>query len=120
MSTEHTPSPPDSDFGCPPGRGRTPSLATRPRIKPSYTSRPPALLQLVRIAGLLTVTAFAGNAAAQSMFHQKIPIKIPQGVHGMQPNLALEYDPNAGNGIVGVGWQLTGLSTITRVNYGKA
>ncbi len=112
MSTEHTPSPPDSDFG-------EHSRSWRPGIKPSYTSHPPAFFRLINIVGLLAVTAFAGNAAAQSMFHQKIPIKIPQGVHGMQPDLALEYDPNAGNGIVGVGWQLTGLSTITRVNYGN-
>jgi hypothetical protein len=76
-------------------------------------------LRLLRIAGLLAVTAFAGNAAAQSMFRQKIPIQIPQGTHGLQPELALEYDPNLKNGIVGVGWHLTGLSVVTRVNFGN-
>jgi hypothetical protein len=80
---------------------------------------PRAFLRLLRIVGLLALTAFAGNAAAQSMFRQKIPIKIPQGTHGLQPELALEYDPNLGNGIVGVGWQLTGLSVVTRVNFGN-
>ena len=80
---------------------------------------PPPIFRLLRVAGLLTVAAFAGKAAAQSMFHQKIPIKIPQGTHGMQPELALEYDPGLGNGIVGVGWQLTGLSLVTRVNFGN-
>jgi RHS repeat-associated protein len=90
-------------------------------MKSFHTSPPPGapFLRLLRIAGLLAVTAFAGNAAAQSMFRQKIPIQIPQGTHGLQPELALEYDPNLKNGIVGVGWHLTGLSVVTRVNFGN-
>jgi Salmonella virulence plasmid 65kDa B protein/FG-GAP-like repeat len=44
----------------------------------------------------------------------RIPIEVPPGRLGMQPDLSLAYSSRNGNGIAGVGWSVTGLSTIYR------
>ncbi|MCP4304379.1 MAG: hypothetical protein GY788_05775, partial [bacterium] len=43
-----------------------------------------------------------------------VPISVPTGTTGVQPGLTLQYNSRGGNGPVGMGWSIGGLSFITR------
>ncbi len=61
-----------------------------------------------------TAGSFAVSSSGAATY--TIPIWVPSGPKGLQPNIALVYSSHAGNGDVGVGWNLAGLSAITRCN----
>ena len=56
------------------------------------------------------------NVSSSGATNYNIPVIVPPGSHGMQPGLGISYSSKAGNGILGYGWQLSGLSKITRVS----
>ena len=43
-----------------------------------------------------------------------IPFNMPPGVNGLVPGLGVSYNSNAGNGLLGWGWDLSGIMTISR------
>ncbi|TGE79790.1 hypothetical protein C7Y70_15895, partial [Pseudoalteromonas sp. KS88] len=54
----------------------------------------------------------AGVSGGAATYH--IPIQLPPGRAGMQPEVSLNYSSRNGNGIAGVGWSLAAGSSITR------
>jgi hypothetical protein len=60
-----------------------------------------------RMPGQFAVSRF-GSA------QYSIPIWTPPGIGAVTPHLTLTYDSNAPYGIMGPGWQLSGLSVVTR------
>ncbi len=44
-----------------------------------------------------------------------VPIAVPPGINGIAPEISLSYDSQAGNGIAGYGWNISGISTISKV-----
>lgn len=45
-----------------------------------------------------------------------LPIQVSPGTKGLQPQLSIVYNSQSGNGLLGYGWNLAGLSYISRVN----
>ena len=44
-----------------------------------------------------------------------IPIVVPPGTNGVTPSVGLTYNSMSGNGFVGMGWSISGLSMISRI-----
>ncbi|CAN7238968.1 FG-GAP-like repeat-containing protein [Polaromonas sp. LjRoot131] len=71
----------------------------------------PAMAQTTTVAGTMP-GQFSVNESGAATY--RIPIQVPPGVAGMEPKLELAYNSQGGNGLLGMGWSLGGLSAISR------
>lgn len=68
----------------------------------------------------LTISAPVGETSGQhgttptGALTYSIPLNVPAGTNNMTPRISFEYNSQAGNGHLGNGWNLGGLSSITR------
>jgi RHS repeat-associated protein len=64
----------------------------------------------------LGTTDGIGEVTPYGSFSYQIPINCSPGTGGVQPNIAIAYNSNGGNGMLGLGFNLSGLSAIVRTN----
>jgi len=84
-------------------------------IKPLFQLSAGLFLTL-SIASANAVVALKGqlSVTAEGSANYTIPIKVPPGVAGLEPDLSLGYGSSDGNSLLGMGWGVNGLSEISR------
>ncbi len=72
------------------------------------------LLLSIMIILITIISVGAQSVTPDGAFTYSVPIEIPAGTNGMQPNISLNYNSNGGNGMLCVGWSLSGFPVISR------
>jgi len=94
-------------------------LSLNAKIDPLVPIQPPIVNQTNPADSLgksYAVGAMDGSASVSptGAVSYEIPIKLPPGTGGMTPQLSIEYSSQGSDGLLGVGFLVSGLSTISR------
>lgn len=84
--------------------------------EPNLSSLPAPSLSSAQQAELDSFTTVAGNFNVNEMGAAiyQLPIALPAGTAGVKPNISLNYSSQNGDGFLGLGWALSGISSIQR------
>ena len=59
---------------------------------------------------------FTSSVLPNGALTYNVPIEIYPGINGLQPNISVAYNSFGGEGVMGVGWNIGGLSSISRTS----
>jgi len=71
----------------------------------------PSTAHSANLTGSLSATTEVSSLGGSTF---QLPIQVPPGILGMQPALSVQYNNQQGDGLIGLGMSLTGLSSISR------
>ncbi|WP_185210780.1 FG-GAP-like repeat-containing protein [Sphingobacterium mizutaii] len=69
-------------------------------------------VDLTKAVGDIPMNASSTPSGAMTY---SVPIEVPAGRNGAKPNIAISYNSLNGNGVMGMGWSISGLSSLNRV-----
>lgn len=72
-----------------------------------------AMLAAPGMGGLMEVEG-AWEVSPSGAAGYELPLPVPPGVNDVEPRIGIRYDSQAGNGLLGMRWTLSGLSAIVR------
>jgi hypothetical protein len=84
-----------------------------PQLKSSSISVVSTNLDKSKAIGEIPVITGHGPNGSATL---QVPIQVYPDPKGIQPQLSMAYNASGGNGTLGAGWSLTGISKITRIN----